>query len=115
MHELLSNEQSNEDKWRGIIDSWKSSNLSQAEYCRQKNISYYKYIYWKKKLASNGSPSGLTLLKLESAGFGQNFTPQASPLPNSPIRFWLKDFCIEIGDDFSSSLLSRLVETLRSV
>ncbi len=115
MHELSSNEQSKEDNWRGIIDSCKSSNLSQAEYCRQENISYHKYIYWKKKLISNGSPSGLTVLKLESSGFGQNFTPESSPLLNSGLRFWLKDFCIEIGDDFSPSLLSRLVETLRSV
>ena len=33
--ELTTNEltsQSHEDKWIGIIDSWKTSNLSQAEY-----------------------------------------------------------------------------------
>lgn len=118
MSELTTNEltsQSHEDKWIGIIDSWKTSNLSQAEYCRRGNISYYKFIYWKRKLASDHSSSGLTLLKLESPGFGQNFNRQSSPLPHSPIRFWLRDFCIEVGDNFSPVLLSRLVETLRSV
>ena len=111
MHELST--QSYEGKWRGIMDSWKSSNLSQAEYCRRENISYYKFIYWKKKLARESSPSGLTLLKLESPDFGQDFNQQLSPEFRTPIRFWLKEFCFEVEDNFSPELLCRLVETLR--
>jgi hypothetical protein len=35
------------------------------------------------------------------------------PSSSSPLRFWLKDFCIEVGEDFSPGALSRLIETLR--
>lgn len=33
--------------WKQHIEGWKSSNQTQAEYCRQYELSYDQFIYWK--------------------------------------------------------------------
>lgn len=33
-----------------LIEGWKQSDLTQAQFCKQQGISYYKFQYWCKKL-----------------------------------------------------------------
>ena len=36
--------------WHAHIKVWRKSGLSGKEYCRQYQLSYHAFIYWKKKL-----------------------------------------------------------------
>ena len=36
--------------WKQQIEAWQGSELQQTEYCRQNNLKYHRFTYWKKKL-----------------------------------------------------------------
>ena len=38
--------------WREHSDAWKSSGLTQAEYCKQQGISYQSFVYQHNRIAS---------------------------------------------------------------
>jgi hypothetical protein len=38
-------------QWRQHIENWRNSGLSQQAFCRNRNLSYHKFHYWRKKLA----------------------------------------------------------------
>jgi len=115
----MQNSESSEEKrlhWQSHIDSWKSSGLSRAAYCRQAGISYYTFRDWLVRLPSNLSETGssLTLVKLESQAINSMFSSKESISPRSSIRFWVNDFCVEVDNHFSQETLSQLIEVLRS-
>jgi len=105
--------QSGNPEWENHLIAWEQSGLSKAEYCRQKNISYHAFNYWKKRLRKPGAPSPITLVKLEETERVTSSFNQRSVTSQSPIRFWLNEFCIEVGSNFSAATLSQLVHTLR--
>ena len=108
-------EQPSNLEWESHLRSWKRSSLSKAAYCRRKEISYHSFNYWKKRLEKAKPPSPITLVKLEGTEkMTSSFEKQHENL-ESPIRFWVKDFCIEVGDNFSKTSLVQLIETLRSI
>jgi len=39
------------DIWAERLAEWRSSGLSQAEYCRRHNFKQHGFTYWKKRLA----------------------------------------------------------------
>ena len=39
------------DQWRQDIEDWRNSGLSQQAFCRDRNLSYHQFHYWRKKLA----------------------------------------------------------------
>ena len=102
-------------EWEDHINSWKRSQLSKAEYCRKNQISYHTFNYWKKRLEKPTPPSPITLVKLdETKNLTTSFQKQ-NVTSLSPIRFWVKDFCIEVDNNFSPTVLSQLVQTLRRI
>jgi hypothetical protein len=106
-------EQLSSTEWENHLKSWKRGGLSKAEYCGRKHISYYAFNYWKKRHKKPKPPSSLTLIKLEDT---QKITSSFQKPPvtsQSPIRFWVKDFCIEVDNYFSPAVISQLVQTLR--
>ena len=38
-------------QWRQYIEDWRNSGLSQQAFCRDRDLSYHKFHYWRKKLA----------------------------------------------------------------
>ena len=42
--------------WLRYVSEWKTSNLSQAEFCRQKNLHPAKFSYWKTQLDKKENP-----------------------------------------------------------
>ena len=36
--------------WLRYVSEWKKSNLSQAEFCRQKNLQPGRFSYWKRQV-----------------------------------------------------------------
>lgn len=102
-------------EWESHLRSWKRSELSKAAYCRQKEISYHAFNYWKKRLEEPTPLSPITLIKLEDTEKVTASFQQSPVTSQSPIRFWVKDFCVEVGDNFSKTSLVQLIETLRSI
>jgi hypothetical protein len=37
-------------QWRQHIEDWRNSGLSQHAFCRDRELSYHKFHYWRKKL-----------------------------------------------------------------
>ena len=40
-------------QWVELVSLWKESGLTQQAYCKQKDINYHSFGYWKQKLAGN--------------------------------------------------------------
>ena len=102
-------------EWEEHINSWKRSQLSKAEYCRKNQISYHTFNYWKKRLEKPTPPSPITLVKIEEPKEVISPFPKHREISPLPIRFWVKDFCIEVDKNFSPTVLSQLVQTLRRI
>jgi hypothetical protein len=71
--------------------------------------------YWKKRLEKPKPPSPITLVKLEGSEKLASIFPRQQETSCSSIRFWVKDFCIEVEDNFSKAGLVQLIEILRSI
>ena len=108
-------EQPNNLEWEKHLKSWRRSRLSKAEYCRRKQISYHAFNYWKKRLEKPKVPSPITLVKLEETKNLTSSFQKRTETFQSPIRFWVKDFCIEVENNFSPTVLGQLVQTLRRI
>ena len=108
-------EQHSISEWENHLKSWRRSSLSKAEYCRRKHISYHAFNYWKKRLEKPKVPSPITLVKLEETKNITSSFQKRTETSQSPIRFWVKDFCIEVENNFSPAVLTQLVQTLRRI
>ncbi len=99
--------------WHWHLESYKSSGLSQAEYCRRHNLKYHAFLYWKRKLSK--PVRGSEKLKLVELSGRLSFPSLSPGLGASSLRVWLGEYCIEVGDNFSPGVLSQLVQTLRGL
>lgn len=108
-------EQPSKVEWEDHLKAWKRCGLSKAAYCRKKHISYHAFNYWKKKHEKAKPPSPITLVKLDETKNVTSSFQQKSITSKSSIRFWVKDFCIEVDNHFSPAVLSHLVQTLRRI
>jgi hypothetical protein len=97
--------------WRQHIEDWRSSGLTQIAYCRQHELRSHQFTYWKKRFVQTGT--GITFVPLKIRSTVQTAFGQGSL---SMLRLTVgRDFQIEIGPDFDSHLLRRLITTLRTV
>ncbi len=93
--------------WASRINAWKSSGLSQVEYCRQKELSKCRFTYWKCKLEKKADP--VTFVPIPE----KSVRSQTSQNHQAPIKLIIDSrYQIEIGDGFSSGTLSTLIRTL---
>jgi hypothetical protein len=92
--------------WTAHIEAWKNSDLSQVEYCREKNLSRHQFTYWNCKLRKKDA---VTFVRISG-------TPLRSQDPrhnHAPIKLIVDSrYQIEIGDGFSPATLSMLIRTL---
>jgi hypothetical protein len=44
-----------EQRWRELLARWQDSGLSQAEFCRRRGIPVWKFLWWKKRLSTEGT------------------------------------------------------------
>jgi len=93
--------------WQAHIKVWRKSGLSGTEYCRQRQLSYHAFIYWKRKLRSH------------QATAAPNFVPVPTNLRRdfdnigSAIKVEIGSrFKIEVHDDFAPRTLARIIATL---
>lgn len=59
-----SRKEENEEKrrwWKEHIDAWCASGKSQTAYCREHDLSYHRFRYWKKRLYQPSKPAFIEL------------------------------------------------------
>jgi hypothetical protein len=88
------------------IRRWRSSGLTQAEYCRRNGLKCSTFHYWRRRL---GTTSQAVTLVQVPVGFNGG----ASGTWGQGLTLILADrYKVEIGDNFNASTLARLVDTL---
>ena len=96
--------------WKVHVEALKQSGLNRAEYCRQHKLSYHALAYWQRKLSLKMTDKETSLVPVP-------FKPIINQLAVQPDRSALKiilseKIAVEVGDNFSSATLSRLLATL---
>lgn len=99
--------------WQEHVESWKRSGLSQAEYCRLNLLRLKNFWYWKKRYSKETSEQ-LRFFPLALVP-----TKAAKAIKSQPASLQLtlqeQRFRIEIGDNFSPSVLKGLILTLEQL
>ena len=91
-------------QWQEHMERWQSSGLTQAEYCDRNGVKLSTFRYWRKRLASPDTP-----VTLVPVGFGRDGSASSA----QELTLVLGDrYKVEVGDNFNSSTLARLVDTL---
>jgi len=88
--------------WQSHIDEWSASGLSQAEYCRQKDLSRHRFTYWKRKFKPKHLP----------VKFVQIPEPMEINVPDLKLNIG-PGLQIEIPDGFSRGTLEQVLATLK--
>jgi hypothetical protein len=91
-------------QWETRIARWRASGVSMAAYCRQHELSYAAFVWWRRRLGQAITPaSPLTLI------------PVVAPTPNgSVITIRLPDGVgIEVERGFDAAVLNAVVRALQ--
>jgi len=99
----------NSRQWLAHVEAQKKSGLNRTEYCKQYNLSYHAMTYWTRK----GHSSSGNKMTLVPVPFKSVPLPHLSGSEYPTLRINLSDkISITVGNNFSSSTLVRLLDTL---
>jgi hypothetical protein len=63
--------------WKGHVEAWKGSGISQIKFCQASGLSYHRFVYWRRKFEGGGrrrraasSGSGFTAVDYRSETSG---------------------------------------------
>ena len=93
------------EKWIARIENWQNSNLTGAAWCKQEEVSYRQYLYWKKLLIKNPNK------KLDS----NSFVELDSDSDSSGIEIVIDEISIRLSRDFDSLTLRRCLQALKTM
>ncbi len=97
--------------WKLHVETLKQSGLTRAEYCRQHNLSYHTLTYWQRKLSTKQAKSNETTLV--PVPFKAIINHHSVEQARAGLKIILPDkIAVEVGENFSSSTLLRLLATL---
>jgi hypothetical protein len=96
------------DYWREQVDLWRSSGLSQAEYCRRAGISASSLCYWKRRLGVEPPASWVPAIVPVPLSCASAEESEPRPL----VLHMGSGFRIEVGGDFRTSVLKKLIRTV---
>ena len=94
--------------WKTHIKSWQSSGMSQSGYCREHNLKFHRFVYWRRKFHSSNQQA-VSLVQV--------------PLPKIPIPSFPRPVrlivdagrSIELERDFDPITLKQLIHTLETL
>jgi hypothetical protein len=96
--------------WREHVIAQRTSGMTVRAFCDSQQLSYDALVYWRKKLEREKSAASFALVPVSFAA-----TQQADPCPGpgAPLRLLIGErFHVDIRDDFSAPVLTKLVLTL---
>lgn len=91
--------------WKQCIEDWRSSDSTRAEYCRQHNLSYDRFIYWNRKFRKKSNPAFIEL-KFPAVPY-----PKMSS-PTSLLRVSVSRFQVAVERNFDPETLRQLIYSL---
>jgi len=92
--------------WQEQVSSWRRSGLSQAQFCRDRNLKVRDFGYWKRKFSQSSSAVSFVPLRVKSSAIR----------PSSPLGLVLDSgLRIEVREGFSPGTLRDLIHTLREL
>ncbi len=101
----------NRHQWLAHVEAQKKSGLNRTEYCKQYNLSYHVMTYWTHK----GHSSPDTKTTLVPVPVDRDSLPYSSRSLHPALRINLSgEISVEVGDNFSTSTLTRLLNTLEA-
>ena len=98
--------------WKTHISNWRSSHVSQAEYCRRHELKFHQFVYWRRKFTPKAVvPISLVQVPIAAVARASGYVsaPAALRVAVAP------DLCIEVSPGFDSPTLKQLVTALREV
>jgi hypothetical protein len=90
-------------EWTEKITAWRDSGLSIAAWCRQAGESYYRFIYWRKRLQPKHA---------EGAGTGKFVEIRVA---HSPLCLECNGIYLHVERGFDRDLLSDILAVLKTV
>jgi len=116
--------------WRGIFEQWRQSGKAQRTFCLEKQLSYYTFYYWYRKLVfargSEEKPTGgkqarmplAEVLLVEPERGSSPMSPGADHDGSGGVAWYEislpRGHRIRVGADFEEAVLVRLVRALES-
>ncbi len=101
------------ERWGTLVERWRASGLSAAEFCRREQISSRRFYKWRRKLAS-ARVSSLPVLRHEPADFVPlSFAPATSGVGCGIAVVIDAGVRLELSCGFDQSELVRAVTVLR--
>jgi hypothetical protein len=98
--------------WSTHVNAWKTSRLSQTEYCRRHELKFHQFVYWRRKF----SPKPVTPVSLVQVPIAALARAQGYGLKPAALRVALAaDLAIEVGPGFDPPTLQQLVAALRGI
>lgn len=96
------------DFWKNHINQWENSGLSQQEYCNRHNLALSTFGYWKRKTRKSD---------IDTIQFYPLLASAPVPPEHHNLTLCLQDgrFRIEVGPDFSTTILKNLISTLEQL
>jgi hypothetical protein len=93
--------------WKEHIERWRSSGMTQKDYCLGNGLKWSTFHYWRKRLHEPATPVSLIRVSL---GPGTD----SKDMQDWPglVLFIGDRFKVQVGDEFNAATLARLVETL---
>ncbi|MEO0250039.1 MAG: hypothetical protein ABIN58_11040 [candidate division WOR-3 bacterium] len=102
-----------EQAWRQVITEWSQSGQSQVAFCRERQISRYGFVYWKRKLESGGVLGGELALVHVADVSGRRIRAGVMRGTSEPMFLTVNGrYRIEVGDGFGEGALKRLLDVL---
>lgn len=95
------------EHWRGLLQRWRESGLSQAEFCRRGRIPPWKLAWWKKRLSAEGVVAA-----------GSTFVPvqMVATAPAEELELTLRDGrVLRFGCNVEAAKLAAIVAALEAL
>jgi len=91
--------------WKQHIEDWRTSGLTRADYCRQHNLSYGRFIYWNRKFRKEPSPAFIEL-KFPAVPYPKTSSPPSLLLVS------VSRFQVAVERNFDPETLRQLIYSL---
>ena len=98
--------------WINHLKKWKAGGLTQAEYCRQNELSDKSFYYWKRRFEIKNK--SISFVKLPDLSDLQN--KHKNIHSNNSLKVLIgNELQIELNDNFNPETLKKAVQALRSI
>jgi len=93
--------------WQDHIERWRSSGMTQKDYCQKNGLKWSTFHYWRRRLQELSAPVSLVQV---AVGPGQS-SRVGCDWPGLVLLVGDR-YKVRVGDEFNPGTLARLVQTL---